>query len=201
MSLNVVQRSDDNYKRDSFEDRVCDDLSQVLLQFLPIEDKLKFECVSKQFQRNVFQKQETLCLTRIENISEVKRYQGNNVVFWWGPEFCHQIETLLKKLPNLKSLVFKSSTFPLKLKDPEVDIIIKYCHKLTKIRCNLFYISYEKRDLFAAKFGEKMFSINPKEIFSSFEFNWIQKSLPKIKESISTKVPSLPMYTFLLVWK
>ena len=57
MSLSVFQRSDDNYRRDSFEDRVCDDLCEVLLQFLPIKDKLKFEFVSKQFQRNVFQRQ------------------------------------------------------------------------------------------------------------------------------------------------
>ena len=46
---------EDNYRRDSFEDRFCDDLSQVLLQFLSLEDKFKLEYVSKQFQRTVFQ--------------------------------------------------------------------------------------------------------------------------------------------------
>ena len=41
--------------RDSFDDRFCDDLSEVLLQYLSLEDRLRRECVSKQFQRTVFQ--------------------------------------------------------------------------------------------------------------------------------------------------
>ena len=45
-----------DFRRDSFSDRVCDDLSQILLKYLSLEDKLKLECVSKQFQRTVFQK-------------------------------------------------------------------------------------------------------------------------------------------------
>ena len=53
--LNEFQSKDDKYRRDSFDDRFCDDLSEVLLQFLPIKDKLKLECVSKQFQRTIFQ--------------------------------------------------------------------------------------------------------------------------------------------------
>ena len=44
-------------KRQSFDERICDDLSEVILQYLSIEDKLKFESVSKQFQRTVFVKQ------------------------------------------------------------------------------------------------------------------------------------------------
>ena len=40
---------------DSFDDRFCDDLSQVLLQYLSLEDRLRLECVSKQFQRTVYQ--------------------------------------------------------------------------------------------------------------------------------------------------
>ena len=47
---------EDIYRRDSFDDRFCDDLSEVILQFLPLKDKLRLECVSKQFQRTVFQK-------------------------------------------------------------------------------------------------------------------------------------------------
>ena len=60
MCSNKILTIDDNYRRDSFEDRVCDDLCEVLLQFLPIKYKFLFECVSKQFQRNVFQRHEEL---------------------------------------------------------------------------------------------------------------------------------------------
>ena len=63
MSLSKIRRIDDNYRRDSFDERVCYDLSEVLLQFLPIEDKFKFESVSKQFQRTVFERHSELDLS------------------------------------------------------------------------------------------------------------------------------------------
>jgi hypothetical protein len=47
----------DAQKRQSFSDRICDDLCEVLLKYLSFEDKIKFECVSKQFQRLIFNKQ------------------------------------------------------------------------------------------------------------------------------------------------
>ena len=37
--------------------RICDDLSEEILQYLPFHDKLKFECISKKFQRTIFTKQ------------------------------------------------------------------------------------------------------------------------------------------------
>jgi hypothetical protein len=46
--------SDNNFN--SFE-RFGDDLCEVLLSFLPISDKIKFECVSKQWQTLIFNKQ------------------------------------------------------------------------------------------------------------------------------------------------
>ena len=47
-------------RRDSFSDRFCDDLSEVLLSFVSFEDKIQFECVSHQRQRLVFNKQYVL---------------------------------------------------------------------------------------------------------------------------------------------
>ena len=58
----VVLSKEDNYRRDSFSDRIWDDLSEVILQFLLLEDKLRLECVSKQFQRTVYQKQFSMTL-------------------------------------------------------------------------------------------------------------------------------------------
>src|ERR1700742_1950685 len=46
-----------NAKRDSFGDRICDDLCEVLLSGLSLEDKIRHECVSKQFQRCVYRRQ------------------------------------------------------------------------------------------------------------------------------------------------
>ena len=32
--------------RDSFDDRICDDLSQEVLKYLSFEDKIRLQCVS-----------------------------------------------------------------------------------------------------------------------------------------------------------
>ena len=61
-SLSLNERKEDNYRRDSFDDRFCDDLCEDILQYLSLEDKLRLECVSKQFQRTVFQRQYKLNL-------------------------------------------------------------------------------------------------------------------------------------------
>ena len=54
MSLSNEKSIEVNYRRDSFSDRFRDDLSEVILQYLSLNDKLKLECVSKQFQRTAF---------------------------------------------------------------------------------------------------------------------------------------------------
>ena len=43
-----------DFRRDSFSDRVCDDLSEILLQYLLLKDKFRLECVSKQFQETIY---------------------------------------------------------------------------------------------------------------------------------------------------
>ena len=54
MSLNKFKSIEENYRRDSFDDRVCDDLCEVILQYLTLEDTLRHECVSKQFHRSIY---------------------------------------------------------------------------------------------------------------------------------------------------
>ena len=68
MSLSKIHSKEDNFRRDSFEDRVCDDLCEVILQFLPLKYKLKLECVSKQFQRTAFLSKSTLYLDKRQKI-------------------------------------------------------------------------------------------------------------------------------------
>ena len=53
------------YSRDSFT-RFGDDLCEEILQYLSISDCLRCECVSKQFKRNVFQRQYKLNLSTEE---------------------------------------------------------------------------------------------------------------------------------------
>ena len=60
----------------SFDDRICDDLSEVLLQFLPLKHKVRLDCVSKQFQRTVFQKQ-----CKITLVSSIKMNINNEIEY------------------------------------------------------------------------------------------------------------------------
>lgn len=49
--------------RQSYSERICDDLSELILQYLSFKDKFRYECVSKQFQRTVFTKPYELIVT------------------------------------------------------------------------------------------------------------------------------------------
>ena len=105
---NIV--SEDNYRRDSFDDQFCDDLCEVLLQFLSFEDKLRLECVSKQFQRTVFQRHHKLYF----NIREFKQkiylnkkevtIRGVFTYYYFEDQSFHSFKALLKKCPNITSI-------------------------------------------------------------------------------------------------
>jgi hypothetical protein len=70
-----VSENNNNYnneidsKRDSFSDRICDDLCEVLMSYLSLEDKISFECVSKQFQRCFYNKQNAIYIGLIDKDS------------------------------------------------------------------------------------------------------------------------------------
>ena len=84
-SLKRQQIIERKYRRDSFEDRVCDDLCEVILQFLPLKDKLKLECVSKTVPEDYLQ----LSMFTISG-NTTKRSQKQ------------KIEAIIKKYPKLK---------------------------------------------------------------------------------------------------
>ena len=47
------------YSKDSM-DRFGDDLTELILSYLTLEDKIRLECVSKQWKRCVFQRQSVI---------------------------------------------------------------------------------------------------------------------------------------------
>ena len=103
-----------NYGRDSFEDRFCDDLCEDILQYLSLEDKLKLQCVSKQFQKTVFQRQYALYLNimnpaehrdYLENIKIRQRYKRiSNHFYYIEEQNLDSFEALLKKCPNITAI-------------------------------------------------------------------------------------------------
>ena len=75
-----IELKEDNYRRDSFDDRFCDDLCEEILQYLSVEDKFRLEGVSKQFQRTVFHDVYELNLVDTDFLTEkldklIKKFQ------------------------------------------------------------------------------------------------------------------------------
>ena len=154
MSLNkrMCLRSD-SQNRDSFDERICDDLSEVILQFLPLKDKLRLECVSKQFSRTVFIKQR-----EIDSKSEL--FLNNDFSLKSVVKQLKIFELIVKKFQNINKIEF-SSRF---LKFDEntdhyneaIDILIKNCNNLTHFDVYFNWISNENQKLFLNKFGSKI---------------------------------------------
>ncbi len=67
-SLKVIMN-----RRQAFDCRICDDLCEVLLKYFSFEDKIKFECISKQFQRLIFNKQYFI---HIKNSINLKAFES-----------------------------------------------------------------------------------------------------------------------------
>ena len=115
------------YAKNSF-DRFGDDLTKVILQYLTLEDKIRLECVSKQWQRSVFEKQSVIRITY--NKFFVGKDSLNRVLVKITTDGRRQVneqrlESVLKKCPNIKRvyLCFAINTSVLSL-------IGRYCHHI-----------------------------------------------------------------------
>ena len=93
------ETSEDNRKelKDSFE-RFGDHLSELIVSYLTIEDKFRFQCLSKQWQRIVFNRQSIL------NIFWNDLNFGRKLINIFRqdfPEKYNTIEICLQKMKNL----------------------------------------------------------------------------------------------------
>ena len=98
-----------NYARDSME-RFGDDLTEEVIQYLCFRDKVKFECLSKQWQRLVFNKQMEIDL--------------NHKIFIKSK----RLKSYLKKCRNISRVVLWR-----KGEGEELDLITEYCRRVTKL--------------------------------------------------------------------
>src|SRR5437868_10922482 len=101
----IILKSDSQMK-DSFDVRVCDDLSEELLQYLTIEDKLRLECVSKQFQRTVLTKQHHIVIGRKWGNALVNPLLVSNRCLTID---CKRVANVLKKCQNMTRITIGSN--------------------------------------------------------------------------------------------
>ena len=143
--------------RQSFSDRICDDLCEEILQYLSLEDKLKLEGVSKQFQRTVLKKQYELTIKTMQyrKVTDKDKHLLIENMFIDLESF----EKLLKKCPNIRS-------FELKEPEEECDynevfrLITKYCNNLREIDFGENEINDENIEEFQRKFGQQIKSLD-----------------------------------------
>ena len=141
-------------KRDSFERRICDDLCEEILQYLPVEAKAKLEGVSHQFKRAItklFQKQ--VGLEILISPSEHLDFETETKFFHEGLKF---YKSLINKCPNLQTIDFailpRKCSYMLYLAESELLIhLIEKCDKLI----NIYSLHLEGTEYAAKKFQEK----------------------------------------------
>ena len=77
--------------RQSFSERICDDLCEEILNYLPIKERFRLRAVSKQFQRTIEATQRVLPLI-------FKPDSGNE------DESLNYFKILLKKCPKVNNV-------------------------------------------------------------------------------------------------
>ena len=154
--------------RDSF-DRFGDDLTELLLSYLPVGDKFRFECLSKQWQRLVFNRQHRIVLDFYEEldyntIKTPKDKHRYNILF----------EHLFRKLEFLKDIechhYFNTKTF---------ESIINDCRYIEKIGFNGLIKDELLNQLFR-KFGQRLLSVDLSLLFNK-HFDNIFKDSPNLR--------------------
>ena len=119
----------------SFE-RFGDDLSELVLSFLPITDKLRFECVSKQFQQLVFNKQHDLDIHVFGIIDPqfgshlVKCLLVSNEKTFHKTINKKAFQCVLKKFKNIKSLNICDQ---IRVDNSVIELIANNCHHLQEL--------------------------------------------------------------------
>ena len=113
------------YAKDSM-DRLGDDLSEEVIQYLTFGDKVKLESVSKQWRRLVFSKQFAIdLLNGFEECKDSLSAKFNDI----KPINRKSLESVLKKCPNICRVSLSEELCDMCLK-----LITKYCRRVTKLR-------------------------------------------------------------------
>ena len=126
------------YPKNSF-DRFGDDLTELIVSYLWFEDKVRLECVSKQWRRLVFNKQFAIDLNSnpfIENYNKncLKMFR----LLYRGSQLT--IQSVLEKCPNIINVKINLKEVSSQL----FSLIVHYCHR---IKSMTFCCYIERNDI------------------------------------------------------
>ena len=137
---------------DSFDDRIDDDLFESIISYLPIEDKIRYESVSKRFQRLVFKKQNDLGISwralSINSVDKILDLLIKNLNI-----NVSTLERLLKKFRFINAIKFDILFW-----NPSevLNTITQNCNHLTSIDFDFIGVNFEELKQFCQKFGQQL---------------------------------------------
>ena len=117
------------YAKNSF-DRFGDDVYEEILQYLTFEDKIRLECVSKQWKRCVYQRQYVIEVfdldisnthNSLNRLSKLKVYKRKLNV--------KAFQSVLKKCPNIKTVFIG-----INVESKVLSMIGRYCHCIKSLK-------------------------------------------------------------------
>ncbi|XP_054155936.1 uncharacterized protein LOC128954385 [Oppia nitens] len=156
--------------KDSF-DRFGDDLCQLLLQYLPIDDRLRLQSVSKQWLALIFNTQTHLVFSKKllnkMSLDSMSDYYQTIKLF----------HVLVRKCRNITAVTINvGSTLPgaVHMMSRFIDLLIKYCHRLRHISIKhdydgLWSVIDRTFERFFWRFGQQLLTF--KFVGNNHDFN------------------------------
>ena len=128
LKMSVTNDCKHVYERDSME-RFGDDLTEDILSYLWLRDKVWFECLSKQWQRLIFNKQTELHINSYRDSDRKNSLQYLLVYKTFDNQFGTKIlESVLNKCPNISRVYLSESD-----NDVSLQLVTEHCQRVTKL--------------------------------------------------------------------
>jgi hypothetical protein len=166
-SIQMIDNNSNNeivLKRDSFNDRFNEDLSQLLLSHLSFESKICFECVSKKWQKFIFNKQYSIQINSkpyapknnncLNKLMKSRRNQNN----YYKEIDLKAFESVLNKCKFIDNIDVKEREF--QNKRQVLELITKYCPNLKSIAFSFNEIREQTLSEFGLKLGPNLRSLH-----------------------------------------
>ena len=178
-----VTEDETHYRRDSFEDRFGDDLSELVLSFLDLEDKIRLQWVCPQFRRTIFGRVTELSVLPFLYHSSDNRYFASadtSELSTYRSMKCVDLFRLVPVLTVAPNILFITGLYDLDNTEEVMEAVIDFCYKLRAIETD-FQITNKTLAKFLKKFGPNMKKIIFCIPMERHEYIHILKACPNIE--------------------
>ena len=160
------------YLKNSFY-RFGDDLTELILQYLTFEDKIRLECVSKQWQRIIYNKQFVIEIVQTK-ISFRRIYKKSDSLYLSINRIA--LKSVLNKCPNIIEVILDFDA-----NNEVLSLIGRYCHRIKRLKLTVIRSDDKIIDFFRI-YGYKLeeLELNNNWIKDYEEYKKILKFCPNL---------------------